>query len=89
MKLQLAVSHYHRSLSSTLIPFTDPNIVILITNSNVKHELGGSEYATRRKQCQQAALLLKKLSLRDANIPDIECKKNSNKILVTSRLIFT
>ncbi|GLV44606.1 Galactokinase [Carabus blaptoides fortunei] len=67
-----------RSLSSTLIPFTDPNIVILITNSNVKHELGDSEYATRRKQCQQAALLLKKFSLRDANIPDIEYLKSIN-----------
>lgn len=63
-----------RTLVSTLIPLADPNIVILITNSNVKHELSGSEYATRRKQCQQASLLIKKISLRDANNEDIECK---------------
>lgn len=61
-------------MTSTLIPLSDPNIVVLITNSRVKHELTGSEYPTRRKQCQQAALLLKKLSLRDANLQDIECK---------------
>lgn len=61
-------------MTSTLIPFTLPNIVVLITESGVKHELTGSEYPTRRKQCEQAALLLKKLSLRDASLEDIECK---------------
>lgn len=69
-----------RSMTSTLIPMTDPNVVVLITNSNVKHELTGSEYPTRRKQCQQAALLLKKLSLRDAKLEDVECKKLSNSL---------
>lgn len=63
-----------RKLTSNLIPFSEPNIRILITNSNVKHELDGSEYSTRRFQCEQAALLLKKLSLRDATMQDIECK---------------
>lgn len=63
-----------RTMSSTLIPFDDPNIVVLVTNSNVKHELTGSEYSTRRKQCQDAALILKKISLRDATIEDLQCK---------------
>jgi galactokinase len=62
-----------RSMTSTLIPMSDPKIVVLITNSNVKHELTGSEYATRRTQCHQAALILKKLSLRDAKMEDIDC----------------
>lgn len=61
-------------MSSTLIPLSDPSLVVLITNSNVKHELTGSEYSTRRNQCQEAALLLKKLSLRDATMEDIKCK---------------
>lgn len=61
-------------MTSTLIPFELPGIVVLITNSGVKHELTGSEYPTRRKQCQEAALILKKLSLRDATPKDIECK---------------
>lgn len=62
-----------RTMTSKLIPFNEPNIKVLITNSNVKHELVGSEYSVRRQQCQQAALLLKKLSLRDATMQDIEC----------------
>lgn len=65
-----------RMLTSKLIPFNEANIKILITNSNVVHELDGSEYSSRRYQCQQAALILKKLSLRDATVQDIECKFN-------------
>lgn len=57
-----------------LIPLTDSTLVILITNSNVKHELTGSEYSTRRHECQQAALIIKKLSLRDATMDDLDCK---------------
>ena len=29
------------------VPFQDPNCVVLITNSNVKHKLTGSEYPER------------------------------------------
>lgn len=65
--------YFTRNMTSTLIPFSDPNIVVLIVDSRVKHELTGSEYPTRRKQCQQAALILKKLSLRDATLQDIDC----------------
>lgn len=67
-----------RHITCSLIPLIDENIVILITNSNVKHELTGSEYPTRRKQCQEAALILKKASLRDANLEDIEYLKSIN-----------
>ena len=78
-----------RNMTSTLLPMKDNNIVILVTNSNVKHELTGSEYSSRRTQCQQAALLLKKLSLRDATLEDIECtpcrffSQRSNSLLQT------
>lgn len=64
---------FFRSLTSTLIPFSDDDVVVLVTNSNVKHELTGSEYPTRKKQCEQAALILKKVSLRDASLEDVEC----------------
>jgi galactokinase len=37
---------------------------MLITNSNVHHELGSSEYPVRRRQCEEAAQILKKESLR-------------------------
>jgi len=39
---------------------------VLIINTNVKHELTGSEYPTRRKQCETAAKILGVPSLRDA-----------------------
>ncbi|KAJ8984669.1 hypothetical protein NQ317_015760 [Molorchus minor] len=67
-----------RNLTSSLIPLSDSNIVVLITNSNVKHELTGSEYPTRRKQCQQAALIMKKVSLRDATLEDVNYLKSIN-----------
>ncbi|KAF5285913.1 hypothetical protein FQA39_LY04374 [Lamprigera yunnana] len=61
-----------RSMTSTLISLDDPDIVILITNSNIKHELTGSEYSTRKHQCIEATRLLEKISLRDANEDDVE-----------------
>ncbi|CAL8262476.1 unnamed protein product [Arctogadus glacialis] len=61
-----------RSMEATLVPLSDPSVVILITNSNVKHKLTGSEYPTRRKQCMEAAAILGKRSLRDATLQDLE-----------------
>uniref|UniRef100_A0A8D0ECU1 Galactokinase n=1 Tax=Salvator merianae TaxID=96440 RepID=A0A8D0ECU1_SALMN len=64
-----------RSLETHLVPLTDPNLVVLITNSNVRHTLTGSEYPTRRRQCEEAAKLLGKPSLREANMADLEASK--------------
>ncbi|XP_034248892.1 galactokinase-like [Thrips palmi] len=61
-----------RSLESRLVPLDDPELVVLVTNSNIKHELSGSEYPTRRRQCQQAAEALGKKSLRDATVADLQ-----------------
>lgn len=69
-------------MKATLVPITDPNIVILVTNSNVHHELTGSEYPSRRKQCEDAAKLLGKKSLRDANLNDIESKHINKSLLI-------
>ena len=52
----------------------DPSLVVLITNSNVKHELTGSEYPTRRRQCETSAKTMGKKSLRDATEKDLEGK---------------
>lgn len=73
-----------RSMEATTVPINDPKIVILITNSNVRHELTGSEYPTRRKQCEEAAKLLGKKSLRDAQLSDIEVlqKKTTDENIV-------
>ncbi|XP_068460182.1 galactokinase [Clinocottus analis] len=61
-----------RSLEATPVPLADPGLVILITNSNVKHSLSSSEYPMRRSQCEEAASILGKESLRDATITDLE-----------------
>lgn len=47
-----------RSLECVPVPLDDPNVVIVIANSNVAHELSGSEYPTRRKQCAEAARVI-------------------------------
>ncbi|KAL3266738.1 hypothetical protein HHI36_010899 [Cryptolaemus montrouzieri] len=60
-----------RDMTSSLVSFDDPDIIILITNSNVKHALTGSEYPTRRKQCEEAAKLLGKGSLRECSMEDV------------------
>ena len=56
-----------RSRKTELVPMTDPEIAVLISNTNVKHELTGGEYAERRHQCEEAARLLGVPSLRDAS----------------------
>ncbi|KAJ6660388.1 hypothetical protein lerEdw1_017811 [Lerista edwardsae] len=61
-----------RSLETLLVPLSDPNLVVLITNSNVRHTLTGSEYPTRRRQCEEAAKILGKASLREASMTDLE-----------------
>jgi galactokinase len=61
-----------RSRKTDLVPLNDPSIELLITNTNVKHELTGGEYAKRRAQCEQAARVLNVASLRDAEAAKLE-----------------
>lgn len=49
-------------------------LAVLVTNTNVKHQLTGSEYPTRRAQCQEAADRLGLPSLRGATVADLESK---------------
>ncbi|CAK1546944.1 unnamed protein product [Leptosia nina] len=60
-----------RSLQATQIPLQTDDAVILVINSNVKHQLTGSEYPLRRAQCQEAAKVLKLPSLREAHSEDL------------------
>jgi galactokinase len=61
-----------RSRKTDLVPMTDSSVAVLITNTNVKHELTGGEYAKRRAQCEQAAKVLGVSSLRDADAQSLE-----------------
>ncbi len=57
------------------IPLLDPNITVLIVDTNVKHELSGGEYAERRRQCESAARELGVASLRDAKLPQLQARR--------------
>ena len=61
-----------RSRKTDLVPMADKSVELLITNTNVKHELTGGEYAKRRAQCEEAAKLLGVVSLRDADAERLE-----------------
>jgi galactokinase len=61
-----------RSRKPELVPMTDPAVAVLIINTNVKHQLTGSEYPARRKQCEVAAKNLGLASLRDATAGGLE-----------------
>ncbi|HLH54883.1 MAG TPA: galactokinase [Verrucomicrobiae bacterium] len=61
-----------RSRQTELVPMTDPSVSLLITNTNVKHELTGGEYARRRAECEEAARALGVRSLRDADAQALE-----------------
>ncbi|XP_074967326.1 galactokinase [Phalacrocorax aristotelis] len=65
-----------RSLETVLVPLTDDSLAVLITNSNVRHTLTGSEYPTRRRQCEEAAAALGKASLRDATMAELEAARS-------------
>jgi len=63
-----------RSLEGRLVPLQDPGVVVLITNSNVKHNLGSSEYPRRRAHCEEVSAMLGKPFLRDATMEDLHAK---------------
>mgnify|MGYP001580158274 CR=1 FL=1 len=64
-----------RSEEPLMVPFTDPDIAVLIINSNVKHELTGGEYAERRGQCEQVAAHLGIKALRDADMGRLDANR--------------
>lgn len=60
-----------RSQQPKMAELTDPDVTVLITNSNVKHELTGGEYAERREQCEAAAEALGVKALRDVTMEQV------------------
>lgn len=63
---------YSRSMEAKSVPLMDQSVAILIVNSNVKHQLTGSEYPQRRSDCHKSADIMGKKSLRDAKMADLE-----------------
>lgn len=65
-----------RTEQARMVPFDNPALTVLITNSNVKHELTGSEYPLRRAACEETARLLNVDALRDASTEMLEGAKD-------------
>ena len=74
-----------RSRRTELVPMNDPSVALLVTNTNVKHELGSGQYATRRAQCEAAAKALGVSSLRDATAVMLEQAKSRMEDVVFRR----
>jgi galactokinase len=64
-----------RSRQIEHIPLVDPNVSVLIVNTNVKHDLFGGEYAERRGQCESAARKLGVSWLRDVTIEHVNANR--------------
>ena len=74
-----------RAESAELIPLDDPGVAVLVINSNVKHELTGSEYPERRAQCERSAKLLGVGMLRDVTTAQLEANRATLDPLLSRR----
>ena len=66
-----------RDRSTRHVPLDDPDLRVVISNTNVKHELVAGEYAARRHQCESAVAFIKRKSpaiksLRDVSLALLE-----------------
>jgi galactokinase len=57
-----------RSRFACVVPMSDPNVTVLVINTNVRHKLANGEYARRRAECEIAAAAMKVPALRDATM---------------------
>jgi len=74
-----------RSRRTELVSMNDPSVVLLVVNTNVKHDLGSGEYAQRRAQCETAAKILGVSSLRDASADALERTRSKMDLSVFHR----
>jgi len=56
-----------RSGETRQIPFDDPNVVLLVADTEVKHAINDGDYAARRDQCRTVAAKLQAPALRDVD----------------------
>lgn len=64
-----------RSLDSVQVPFHRPDLLVLVTNSNVRHSLDDGGYAARRTDCERAAAILGVSSLREATAAQVNAAR--------------
>ncbi|XP_032676899.1 galactokinase-like [Odontomachus brunneus] len=82
-----------RDLAIKQIPMQHmDDYIFLITNSNAPHKLSSSAYCERRDCCYEAARMLGKKSLRDADMSDIRAlisQKVSDRVVRRARHVVT
>lgn len=61
-----------RSLEYQLFPFRNPDIEILLCDTNVRRELATSEYNIRRQQCEQGLRVLQKYEPNISTLRDVD-----------------
>lgn len=61
-----------RSGEPELVPFENPDLTVLISNTMVHHELSDGGYAARRKNTEDALAILGKASWRDVVAADVQ-----------------
>jgi galactokinase len=69
-----------RDLNKQFVPINPKELRVVIVNSMVKHDLGDSQYAIRRKQCEEGVAILKRdhpqiMALRDVTPQQVEAAK--------------
>lgn len=74
-----------QSTKTKQVPMRSKSVAILVINTNVKHELTGSEYPDRRRQCEAAAKALGVKSLRSCTLADINAAPSKLDNLVFRR----
>jgi galactokinase len=55
-----------------LIPFENPDLTVLVSNTKVNHELSDGSYAERRKNTEDGLAIIGKDSWRDVTMADVE-----------------
>ena len=66
-----------RTLEASPVPLDTSRVCVAITDTNVKHELSGSEYNVRRAECEEGVRLLRRFlpgieQLRDVSVEEFE-----------------
>ncbi|NIP86610.1 MAG: galactokinase [Planctomycetales bacterium] len=65
-----------RSQEMKYVPLASDDVTVLITNSNVSHQLDDGAYAERREQCHTAAAALGVASLREATLEQLTAHRS-------------
>ena len=58
----------------TMVPFENPDLAVIIANTNVHHQLSDGGYAIRRKHTEDGLSIIGKASWRDVSMSDVEEK---------------